>query len=72
VRWPSNGLRHSFASYRLAATNNAALTAAELGHINAQLLYSAYRELVRPEEAQRYWLISPPTEAGVVAFQTDV
>ena len=72
VRWPSNGLRHSFASYRLAATNNAALTAAELGHTNAQLLYSAYRELVRPEDAQRYWLIRPPTEEGVVAFQSEV
>ena len=30
--WSKNGLRHSFASYRLAATNDAATVAAELGH----------------------------------------
>ena len=58
-RWSQNGLRHSFASYRLAATNDAATVAAELGHSTAQMLYSTYRELVLPEEAQRYWLINP-------------
>ena len=59
-RWSKNGLRHSFASYRLAATNNAANVAAELGHSTLQMLYSTYRELVLPEEAERYWTIAPP------------
>lgn len=62
-RWSQNGLRHSFASYRLAATNDAATVAAELGHSTAQMLYSTYRELVIPEEAERYWLISPIPDA---------
>ena len=67
--WPQNGLRHSFASYRLAATHNAPLVAAELGHTSPQLLYSTYRELVLPEEAQRYWKIAPAAEReNVVAF----
>jgi len=57
--WPKNGLRHSFASYRLAATHNAPLVAAELGHTSPQMLYSTYRELVMPEEVQRYWNIVP-------------
>jgi integrase len=67
--WSRNGLRHSFASYRLAATNDAATVAAELGHSGAQMLYSTYRELVLPEEAERYWKIEPKGETqNVVAF----
>ena len=60
-RWSKNGLRHSFASYRLAATNDAANVASELGHSTSQMLYSTYRELVLPEEAERYWEIAPMT-----------
>ena len=68
-RWPLNGLRHSFASYRLAATNDAAAVAAELGHTSTKMLYSTYRGVVRPEEAERYWKIGPAAEAvNVVAF----
>jgi integrase len=69
ARWPANGLRHSFASYRLAAIHDAPRVAAELGHTSPQLLYAHYRELVRPEEAERYWKIAPVTESEkVVAF----
>jgi hypothetical protein len=32
------------------------------------MLYSTYRELVLPEEAERYWKIAPAAEAQVVAF----
>ena len=59
ARWPSNGLRLSFASYRLAAVHDAPRVAAELGHTSPQMLYSTYRELVLPEEAERYWKIAP-------------
>jgi integrase len=68
ARWPNNGLRHSFASYRLAATNNAALVASELGHTSAQMLFAHYRELVHPEEAERYWQIQPAKEGAVIPF----
>jgi integrase len=69
ARWPNNGLRHSFASYRLAATADAPRVAHDLGHTSPQMLYSTYREVVRPEEAERYWQIAPVTEsANVVAF----
>ena len=68
-RWPNNGLRHSFASYRLAAINDAPRVAAELGHTSPQMLYSTYREVVQPEEAEQYWKIEPAAEAAdVVAF----
>jgi len=69
ARWPKNGLRHSFASYRLAATHDAPRVASELGHTSPQMLYSTYRELVLPEEADRYWKIAPVSAAkNVVEF----
>jgi integrase len=73
ARWPNNGLRHSFASYRLAAIHDAPRVASELGHTTPQLLYSTYRELVRPEEAERYWKIRPDkAAANVVSFLTQL
>jgi integrase len=69
ARWPQNGLRHSFASYRLAAIHDAPRVASELGHTNPQMLYGTYRELVLPQEAERYWKIAPAAEnENVVAF----
>lgn len=67
--WPTNGLRHSFASYRLAAIHDAPRVASELGHTSPQMLYSTYRELVLPEEAERYRKIAPALAGeNVVAF----
>ena len=72
-RWPKNGLRHSFSSYRLAAIHDAPRVAAELGHTTPQLLYSTYRELVLPTEAERYWKIEPAATAEkIVAFSARV
>jgi integrase len=68
ARWARNGLRHSFASYRLAAIQDAPRVASELGHTSPKMLYSTYRELVLPEEAERYWQIRPDKAANVVAF----
>jgi integrase len=69
--WPQNGLRHSFASYRLAVTHDAPRVASELGHTSPKMLYSTYREVVLPEEAERYWRIVPRAKAAnVVAFAT--
>jgi integrase len=72
TKWPRNGLRHSFASYRLAETHDAPRVASELGHTTPQLLYNTYRERVLPEEAARYWKITPATEAvNVVEFANE-
>ena len=67
-RWPNNGLRHSYASYRLAAISDAPRVASELGHTSPTMLYSTYRELVLPEEAERYWRIAPAADTNLVAF----
>ena len=65
--WPENCLRHSFGSYHVTAFNSAAKTALEMGHVNAAMLFSNYREVVKPKEAARYWQIRPAaTPANVV------
>jgi integrase len=72
ARWPNNGLRHSYASYRLAAIHDAPRVASELGHTSPKMLYSTYREVVLPEEAQRYWKLVPDVKAkNVVAFNSE-
>jgi integrase len=69
AEWPHNALRHSFASYRLAATQDAPRTALELGHASPQLVFQHYREVVAPEDAARYWQVCPATEAkNVLSF----
>jgi integrase len=57
--WPSNAMRHSYASYHLAHFQNAARTAMELGHHDSRITYAHYRELVKPKDAERYWNIRP-------------
>jgi hypothetical protein len=63
MEWPENCMRHSFVSYRLADTGNAAQTALESGHDQA-VLFQHYRELVRPKDAALYWQIMPSAEAA--------
>lgn len=66
VKWQANGLRHSFASYHLAKHQNAAALSLELGHKSPDMLFAHYRELVTPEDAERYWNIRPVAAANVV------
>jgi integrase len=63
IAWPENSMRHSFVSYRLAATGNAAQTALESGHDQA-VLFAHYRELVKPKDAERFFEIMPASEAS--------
>lgn len=62
--WPKNALRHSFASYHVAAHKNAPLTSLEMGHDNPNQLFASYRELVKPAEAAKYWQLMPSADAG--------
>jgi hypothetical protein len=66
--WPNNGLRHSFASYHLAHLGDAARLALELGHTNQELLFRHYRELVTPDQAEKYWSIRPAAQTNLVAI----
>jgi len=59
VPYKQNAARHSFASYHIALWEDATKTAIMLGHPNAALLYSTYRQQVKQSDAERYWNIIP-------------
>ena len=56
--WPHNALRHSFASYRLAAIQDAAKVALEMGN-SPEKLFRHYRELVTEKGAKAWFAITP-------------
>jgi len=58
-KWPSNALRHSFASYYLGRFDDAPKLALQLGHVGQDIIFRHYRELVTPADAKRYWKIEP-------------
>lgn len=59
VKYPKNGLRHSFASYRFAVLRDAAAVAADLGHDNLRTLKRHYVDVVAPDTAVEYFNILP-------------
>ena len=56
ISWKKNGLRHSFASYRLPILKDPAKVAMEMGN-SADVVIRNYRRLVKAPEAKRYWKI---------------
>jgi integrase len=56
--WRQNALRHSYASYRLAAVQDAPRVALEMGN-SPEKLFRHYRELVTPAAAKRWFNIFP-------------
>lgn len=65
VPWRQNALRHSYASYRIAQTGDAARTASECGN-SVAVIHAHYRELVKPEAAQAWFNVMPTQAANVV------
>lgn len=58
VKWKRNGLRHSYCSYRLAQTKNAAEVAFEMGN-SPKMVFSNYHENVTPRDTAAWWAINP-------------
>jgi len=58
VNWPNNALRHSYATYRLAVTADAARVALEMGTSPGKLMTN-YRELADEQRAGAWFSISP-------------
>lgn len=58
IEWKHNGMRHSFASYRLALQKDAAKVAYEMGN-SPRMVFAHYRELVTNEEAVRWFNVLP-------------
>jgi integrase len=67
VDWPNNALRHSYATYRLAAIKDAAAVALEMGNSPAKL-FTNYRELADEREAKEWFSIVPNADRNVVQF----
>lgn len=70
VPWKRNALRHSFISARLALVHDAARVSMEAGNSPA-MIFSNYRELMRPEEAEAWFAILPPSAPGNVIPLTE-
>ncbi len=70
-KWPSNALRHSFASYHLAHFKDAAALALEMGHTDSGIIFNHYRQLVKPKEAERYWNIAPAKADKIVQMSAE-
>ncbi len=68
-QWVKNGLRHSFCSYRMAQVRDAARVALEAGN-SPSMLFRNYRELVTPEQAERWFGLMPPSgDATILRFK---
>lgn len=66
VDWASDIMRHSYGSYHLAQHEVAGRTALQMGHTRTHVLSTHYRDLVRREDAQAYWDITPQRDEGVI------
>ena len=66
VVWAHDVMRHTFASCHLAHHEDAARTSLQMGHMHPSVLFNNYRNLVRRDEAQKFWSITPqPVSAGM-------
>lgn len=65
IAWPNNALRHSYATYRLAVTADAARVALEMGN-SPQKLMTNYRELADEKEANGWFAILPKNPGNVI------
>ena len=66
-KWKHNALRHSYISYRVAQVQNVAQVALEAGN-SPQIIFSNYRELVKPADAVQWFNIQPEPPANVIAI----
>ena len=65
MTWKRNGLRLSYISYRVAQTQNVAQTALEAGN-TPKIIFSNYRELVKPADAVKWFGIEPEVPTNVI------
>ena len=64
--WKHNALRHSYISYRVALVQDVARVALEAGN-SPRMVFSNYRELVRPADAGQWFGITPESVAAAKA-----
>jgi integrase len=69
VEWKHNALRHSFISYRVAATADVPRVADEAGN-SVQVIRGHYLRRVKPAEAARWFAIAPLQADNVTQMPT--
>lgn len=68
LKWKQNGLRHSYASYRLAMTNDAAQVSLEMGN-SPQKLFKNYRKVVTRSQAVAWFNVMPEVASNIVPIR---
>ena len=70
MKWPDNGLRHSYGTYRLAAIADSARVALEMGN-SVQKLMTNYRELADERDATAWFALTPAEKpANVIPIKS--
>jgi integrase len=64
--WKHNALRHSFISYRVAQVHDVAKVSLEAGN-SPRMVFSNYRELVRPADAEKWFAVTHEAVEAVKA-----
>lgn len=62
--WKHNALRHSFISYRVSQVQDVAKVSLEAGN-SPRMVFSNYRELVRPADAEKWFAVTPESVQAV-------
>ncbi|TAG27066.1 MAG: hypothetical protein EAZ36_07240 [Verrucomicrobia bacterium] len=70
IECPDNALRHSFITYRCAASGSVDKTAQEAGN-SPKVVFAHYRELVTPEDGEAWFAVRPGDASNVVAFSKE-
>ena len=65
IKWKHNALRHSYISYRMALIHDENKVAAEAGNSPA-MIYANYRQVVRPEQATKWFSIIPSIDDNII------
>ncbi len=68
LKWKQNGLRHSYASNRLAMTNDAAPVSLEMGN-SPQKLFKNYRKVVTRSQAIAWFNVMPAIASNIVPIR---
>ncbi len=63
VPWPHDVLRHSYATYHVAAFNDIGKLALQMGN-SPQVIHSAYKGLVAKADAERFFALRPAADAA--------
>lgn len=66
--WQDNALRHSYATFRLAETHDAAKVALEMGN-SPSMLFKNYRELADEKQAAAWFAVTPHKPKNVIAMK---